>query len=144
MSHISIESWCATALAVVLLGGFGGTRVHAEDAEAVCEGKPYLVKIHADWCGSCKATKAVWKRVQQELGKQTTVVVLDVSSRTRYEKAVAEAERLEIEEFFQEYRTRTGVVGALHCRTREPVVILQGESDFEKYRQAVEKASGTS
>ena len=109
-----------------------------------CVEKSYVVKIHADWCGSCKATESVWERVQNELGDRATVVKLDVSDRVEYEKSADEARRLGIENFFQEYRSKTGVVAVLDCQTREPVAVLIGERDFEKYLQAVKKADRAS
>lgn len=116
-----------------------------DDAADSCDAnKPYVVKIHADWCGSCKATKATWTRVQSDLGDVATVVELDVSDRVAYSESLAEAERLGIDEFFQEYRSRTGTVAVLDCASREPVVVMSGERDFEKYREAVEKAGHTS
>jgi len=116
----------------------------AETLPGKCVEKSYVVKIHADWCGSCKATESVWERVQNELGDRATVVKLDVSDRVEYEKATAEARRLGIEDFFQEYRSKTGVVAVLDCQTREPVAVLIGERDFEKYLQAVKKADRAS
>jgi thiol-disulfide isomerase/thioredoxin len=117
----------------------------AGDEPDSCEAnKPFVVKIHADWCGSCKATEATWTRVEEDLGDQATVVQLDVSDRVAYSESAAKAEELGIGEFFQEYRSRTGTVAILDCETLEPVEVLAGERDFEKYREAVEKAGKTS
>jgi thiol-disulfide isomerase/thioredoxin len=117
----------------------------AGDEPNSCEAKkPFVVKIHADWCGSCKATEATWTRVEKDLGDQATVVQLDVSDRVAYSESAAKAEELGIGEFFQEYRSRTGTVAILDCETLEPVEVLAGERDFEKYREAVEKAAKTS
>jgi thiol-disulfide isomerase/thioredoxin len=102
------------------------------------------VKIHADWCGSCKALKSVWQRIETDLGDQAIIVTLDVSDRVAYMESQATAERLGIGEFFQEYRSRTGTIAILDCRTHEPVVIMSAERDFEKYREAVAQAGSPS
>ena len=138
-----------TAAAAVFIGCigcvvFGSNSAMSETPPRECAEKVYVVKIHADWCGSCKATESVWERVQKELGDRATVVKLDVSDRVEYEKAIAEARRLGIEDFFQEYRGKTGIVAILDCQTREPVTVLNGERNFDKYLQAVNKAGRAS
>lgn len=121
-----------------------GSAAMAEDAPEGCSGKPYVVKIHADWCGSCKALKSVWQRIETDLRDQATIVTLDVSDRVAYRESEATAERLGIREFFQEYRSRTGTVAVLDCKSHEPVAIMSAERDFEKYREAVARAGSPS
>ena len=116
----------------------------SEDETSRCEELPYVVRIHADWCSSCRATENTWNRVRTELASKATVLNLDVTDRVAYNESVSEVERLGLEEFFQQYRRQTGVVVVLDCRTREPVRTLTGERDFEKYLQAVEEATRTS
>ena len=129
------------ALALFILVGSTAT---AKDAPETCSAKPYVVKIHADWCGSCKALESVWQRIETDLADQATAVKLDVSDRVAYAESVAEAEHLGISDFFQEYRSRTGTIAVLECNTRQPVAILNGERDLEKYRAAIARANGTS
>lgn len=113
----------------------------ADEKPETCEAKPYVVKIHADWCGRCRATQQTWAKIVTDLADEATVVKLDVSDRVAYEESVAEADRLGISKFFQDYRRRTGVIAILDCNTREPLVVFGGERDFDKYRDAVQKAS---
>jgi len=115
----------------------------AEAAEATfaCEAKPLVVKIHADWCGSCRATQPTWERVVAELSNRATMVRFDVTDRASYESAVAEAGRLGIGDFLREYRRRTGTIAVLDCETQKPLVVLSGERDFSKYREAIEEAN---
>jgi thiol-disulfide isomerase/thioredoxin len=121
-----------------------GSAAMSEDAPEGCSGKPYVVKIHADWCGNCKALKSVWQRIETDLRDQATIVTLDVSDRVAYLESQATAERLDISEFFQEYRSRTGTIAVLDCKSHEPVVIMSAERDFEKYREAVARAGNPS
>ena len=51
------------ALALLLLD----STALANDAADECGAKPYVVKIHADWCGSCKALESVWERIETDL-----------------------------------------------------------------------------
>lgn len=134
----------AILVGLVLLVLFGSAAATADDALEGCNGKPYVVKIHADWCWSCKALKSVWQRIETDLGDQAIIVTLDVSDRAAYMESQATAERLGIGEFFQEYRSRTGIVAILDCKMHEPVVIMSAERDFEKYREAVARAGSPS
>jgi thiol-disulfide isomerase/thioredoxin len=113
----------------------------ASNESFACETKPLVVKIHADWCGSCRATQPTWERVTAELSDRATMVRFDVTDRASYESAVSEAARLGIGDFLDEYRRRTGTIAVLDCETQEPLVILSGERDFTKYRDAIEKAN---
>ena len=106
-----------------------------------CESKPYVVKIHADWCASCKASQATWAQVLSDLSDQATVVTLDVSDRVAFNESKVEAERLGISDFFQKFRSKTGTIAVLDCRTREPVAKLTGERSLARYREAIAKAS---
>jgi thiol-disulfide isomerase/thioredoxin len=116
----------------------------AKEPPKACNAKPYVVKIHADWCNSCKALESVWQRIETDFEAQATAVTLDVSDRFAYTESQVVAERLGIGEFFQEYRSRTGTIVVLDCNTREPVAILNAERDLEKYRQAIARASNRS
>jgi thiol-disulfide isomerase/thioredoxin len=109
-----------------------------------CRGKPYIVKIHADWCGTCKMTESTWTRIRAELSTQATVVQFDVSDRVALQESQVEAERLGIADFFQEFRSRTGTIAILDCKTRRPVAVLTGVRDFDKYHKAVTKAGRAS
>ena len=132
-------AFVALALSIVV-----GPTATAKDAPELCSAKPLVVKIHADWCGSCKALESVWQRIETDLGDRATAVTLDVSDRVAYAESLAAAERLGISGFFQEYRSRTGTIAVLECNSREPVAIMNGERDLEKYRAAIARASGAS
>ncbi len=67
--------------------------VHAEDAAALSDAKPYVVKIHADWCGACKAIAATWERLRIDEGDQATLVTLDVTDRDSFNASKARARR---------------------------------------------------
>jgi thiol-disulfide isomerase/thioredoxin len=132
--------FAALAMPLLLLGA----SATADDAAPHCETKPYVVKIHADWCGSCRATQATWEKVVADLSDEATMVQFDVTDRASYEAAVTEAEQLGISDFLFEFRRRTGAIAVLDCRTLAPLVVLSGERDFEKYRDAIRKANSPS
>ena len=106
-----------------------------------CTTKPYLIRIHADWCSTCKRLAPIWERIRSSLDEKATIVSFDVTDRAAYEQSRDEAERLGIGDFFARYRNRTGAVAVLDCKTLEPVEVLIGEPDIAKYTEAIARAS---
>ena len=142
MTPKSIRIARAAGLAVLGISLLAGASASAKDGPKACSEKPYVVKIHADWCRSCRALEALWARIESDLREQATPVTLDVSDRVAYSESQAAADSLGIGEFFQEYRSRTGTIAVLDCQSRQPVAILSAELDLEKYREAIIRAGG--
>ena len=109
-----------------------------------CKSGPYVVKIHAEWCRTCKTIAPTWERLRVDTGDQAVLVTLDVTDRAAYEASKVTAEELGIADFFNEYRRQTGTVAVIDCKTLEPVSILRAERDLSKYREAIAKATPSS
>jgi thiol-disulfide isomerase/thioredoxin len=129
----------AVALACLLAGP-----VSADSTDAPCSGKPIVVKIHADWCATCKALDSVWTQLNTDMGDRITTVVFDVSDRIAYQESQERANELGLTEFFENNRSKTGTIAILDCRSRDPVAILNGERDLGKYLDAIARASDSS
>jgi thiol-disulfide isomerase/thioredoxin len=102
--------------------------------------KPFIVKIHADWCGTCTRMNPTFETLQQKYGSQTRIVVLDVTDKESLADAKAEADRLGIREFLDRNKSKTGTVGVLHGASREAVVVMKGETDVAAYEAAISAA----
>lgn len=104
-------------------------------------GKPMIVKIHADWCGTCARLEPTFQELQTKVGSEAEIVVLDVTDRSAVEHSRARAEELGIVAFFDQYKARTGTVGVLDA-SGHTVAVLKGETDTSKYLEALKKARG--
>jgi thiol-disulfide isomerase/thioredoxin len=115
----------------------GVSRVSAEEDAS----RPFVVKIHADWCGTCTRLEPTLDALEKEVGDGARIVVLDVTDKQTLAGATAEADRLGIREFFETYKSKTGTVGVLDGASREPVRVMKGELDVAEYQRALAKAA---
>lgn len=102
--------------------------------------QPVVVKIHADWCGTCTRLNPVWKELEAAYGDRSQWVVLDVTDRETLERARAEAQRLGLTDFFQAYKSRTGTIAVFSAGSHEPSRVLKGVVDREAYDAALHEA----
>ena len=108
--------------------------------EAVTSGRPFVVKLHAQWCPYCMLTKGVWGQIEDAYADRVNLVVLDFTNQENTAASQAEARRLGLEKFFDEYAGATGIVVVLDGRTREVRAEIGGSRDFAEYRDAIEAA----
>jgi thiol-disulfide isomerase/thioredoxin len=125
--------------AALPLAALGALLLAAATAQAEPPGKPMIVKIHADWCGTCARLNSTFEELQARVGSDAEIVVLDVTDRAAFEQSRARAQELGIEAFFDQYKSRTGTVGVLDA-SGKTVVVLSGETDADKYVEALKKA----
>jgi len=133
----------ALAVALGLLAGASRAGERAPVSDAADASRPFVVKIHADWCGVCTALVPTWHELDSELGDGARLVLLDVTDRRTFAASQAEARRLGIKDFFDRYKARTGTIGILRGDTRERVKVLQGVRDVAPYEAAVARARST-
>jgi hypothetical protein len=112
--------------------------------EAAKAGKPYVVKLHAQWCPVCMLTKDVWSRIVSTYAGRVHLVVLDFTNEAKREESRATAARLGLQAFFDEYSGATGTIVALDGRTRTVTASINGSRDFSEYRAAIDAALNAS
>ncbi len=115
-------------------------------AESKAEARtgPLVVKIHADWCGTCTKLDSTWKELQSRYGESAEFVVLDVTDRDATLAAAVNADRLGIREFFDANKGKTGTIAILDPKTGEAYAVLKGELDPAAYEDPLAEAIGAS
>jgi thiol-disulfide isomerase/thioredoxin len=107
-------------------------------AEAANPSKPYVVKLHAQWCPVCMLTKPVWSRIVASYSTRANLVVFDFTNQATTDTSRAEAKRLGLEKFFDENAGWTGTIAILDGRSKEAVKSIHGSRDFDEYRSAID------
>ena len=125
----------ALAAVVALLG----MAAAGADAKPEGAGRPMVVKIHADWCGTCAKLVPIFEALERDLGNQALIVTLDVTDRPTLERSREQADRLGIRGFFDANQSKTGTVAVLDARGRV-VAVSRGEIDPAWYIEALRKA----
>lgn len=107
-------------------------------AEAANPEKPYVVKLHAQWCPVCMLTKAVWRQIEATYSTRVNLVVFDFTNQATTDASRAEAKRLGLEKFFEDNAGSTGTIVALNGRTKQVTASINGSRDFAEYRAAID------
>ena len=107
-------------------------------AEASDTSRPFVVKLHAQWCPVCMTTKSVWSQIERTYSGRVNLVVFDFTNDATTLATRAEAKRLGLEKAFDENAGSTGTILILDGRTREVTTSIHGSRDFAEYRSAID------
>ena len=109
-------------------------------ADAANPAKPYVVKMHAQWCAVCMVTKDEWSQIERAYAGRVNLVVLDFTNEQKTEASRAEAARLGLQKFYDEYSGATGMIVVIDGRTKDVMTSIIGSRDFAEYRRAIDAA----
>jgi thiol-disulfide isomerase/thioredoxin len=147
MAVIRKIAWAAVSV-VVMLAGILYVMYRANvapivpeipSAEAASPTKPFVVKLHAQWCPVCMATTSVWTQIQKEYSSRVNFLVLDFTNDQTTEASRAQATRVGLEKIVDETGA-TGVVVVVNGRTKEIMSSIGGSRDMGEYRAAIDAA----
>jgi hypothetical protein len=106
--------------------------------DAADTGRPYVVKLHAQWCPICMLTKKVWSQIEAAYSGRANLVVFDFTNQATTDRSRAEAKRLGLEKFFDDNAGATGTIAVLAGRTKEEAASIHGVRGFDEYRAAID------
>lgn len=129
----------AGILAVGLGCGSDEVPSGADSAPRAESTAPYLVKIHADWCGVCNRLTPLWSQLGEEYGDSVQMVLFDVSDREAVDESAREAARLGLGPFFDSHKGQTGTIAVLDGTTRESLAVFRGVMELPKYQAVLDK-----
>jgi thiol-disulfide isomerase/thioredoxin len=133
------------AVAVIAVGGILYVRNTApsvpaiSDSDAANPSKPYVVKLHAQWCPICMLTRGVWSQVETAYAGRANFVVFDFTNDATTSASKAEAVRLGLGNFFDENVGATGSISVLDGRSGREMASIQGVHGFDEYRAAIDE-----
>jgi len=106
-------------------------------SEATDPSRPFVVKLHAQWCPKCMVTRDVWADVERAYAGRVNLLVLDFTDDDRTMASRVEAQRLGLGSIFDEYEGVTGAVLVIDGPTREVDADISSR-DFDDYRDAID------
>ena len=108
-------------------------------AEAADPGRPFVLKLHSQWCHLCLITTHVWSQIEKEYSGRVNFLVLDFTDDQTTDASKAAAERVGLERVFEESGS-TGVVLIVDGRTKNVTASIAGSRDVAEYRAAIDAA----
>jgi hypothetical protein len=85
-------------------------------------------------------TKGVWSQIEDAYATRAKLVVFDFTNQANADAGRAEAVRLGLEKFFDEFDGATGLVVVIDGGTQEVLSVISGSRDFNEYRTAIDGA----
>ena len=108
-------------------------------ADASNPTKPFVVKLHAQWCAVCMITISVWEQITDEYAGRVNLLVLDFTNDQTTDASRRAAERVGLGRLFEETGS-TGVVLVVDGRSKEVTASIAGSRDVAEYRAAIDTA----
>jgi thiol-disulfide isomerase/thioredoxin len=104
------------------------------------QGKPTIVKIHADWCPACKTLNPIFDSLQQQYQGRANFVVLDVTDRARTQASEAKARELGLSSFFAAKKSQTATIAVINPKNGQVLQEFQKNFDTQTYVNAIDTA----
>ena len=104
------------------------------------QGKPVVVRIHADWCIACKATQATIDHLKQAYASRIFFVEFDVTNAGTAAAAQQAAEALGLAKFYDASKKATSMVAVIEPLDGRVVAAFYNDNTLSDYTGAVDAA----
>ena len=108
-------------------------------ADAADPGRPFVVKLHSQWCHLCLITTRCGQQIEKEYAGRVNFLVLDFTDDQTTDASKAAAERVGLGRVFEESGS-TGVVLVVDGRTKDVTASIAGSRNVAEYRAAIDNA----
>ncbi len=102
------------------------------------QGKPLVVRIHADWCPACRATQSTVDELRSAYVGKINFVQFVVTNAKTAAAAQALAQKLGLERFYQATKSATSTVAVIDPQNGKVYATLYNDGSLEDYREAVD------
>lgn len=107
------------------------------------QGKPVVVRIHADWCTACKATHATLSEVKKAYAGKIHFVEFNVTNAKTAAAAHAKAEKLGLTKFYDAAKAQTSTVAVINPQDGKIDATFYNDGNLQDYEGAINHALKT-
>jgi thiol-disulfide isomerase/thioredoxin len=104
------------------------------------QGKPVVVRVHADWCPACKATQPTINELNQAYAGKIHFVQFDVTNAKTAAASQAEAQKLGLEKFYDAAKAATSTVAVIDPKDGKVDATFYNDSKIGDYERAINAA----
>lgn len=107
---------------------------------AQLQGKPVIVKIHADWCSACRTIAPIIQEMQRQYNGKANFVVFDITNQSTIKASLARAKELGLDGFFAANRKRNATVAFINPENGQVLEQFTKNTNRAEYTRAVNSA----
>ena len=104
------------------------------------QGKPVVVRIHADWCPACKATQSTIDHLKQAYAGKINFVQFDVTNAKTAAASQALAQKLGLEKFYDAPKAATSTVAVIDPQNGKVYATFYNDGRVGDYERAIDAA----
>jgi thiol-disulfide isomerase/thioredoxin len=104
------------------------------------QGKPVVVRIHADWCPACKATQSTINQLKRSYAGKIHFVQFNVTNAKTAAASQAEAQKLGLEKFYDAAKAATSTVAVIDPKDGKVYATFYNDSKIGDYQRAIDAA----
>jgi thiol-disulfide isomerase/thioredoxin len=104
------------------------------------QGKPVVVKIHADWCRACRTIAPIIREMQQQYNGRVNFVVFDITNQSTIKASEARARELGLDDFFAANKTRNATVAFINPENSQVLKEFTKNTNRADYTKAIDSA----